>query len=172
MNIYLNYETQRGGEWMRTQGDGWQNENARVKGGINYGKETWKYFHITWKTTGYLDLEDVDHLKRASNANNQIIIALIPSLAWMGPRGPLLGLPRRFLDFAPWAELSGSVCGNPQVKKSGIFLNNSPQGLKSKNRGPLGPIHAKDGVCAMVILGFSVTSPFWSGPHLLNRGIL
>ena len=85
MNIYLNYETQRGGEWMRTQGDGWQNENARVKGGINYGKETWKYFHITRKTTGYLDLEDVDHLKRASNAKNQNNHSTDPIFGMDGP---------------------------------------------------------------------------------------
>ena len=44
--------------------------------------------------------------------------------------------------------------------------------LGRTNSGPLGPIHTKDGVCAMIILVFSVTRPFWGGPHLLNRGIL
>ena len=70
----------------------------------------------------------------------------------------------------------------PPSKKIGnffqFFLDDLAQGSKSKIRlgrpssGSLGPIHAKDGVCAIISLDFIIRRPFWSGPHLLNRGIL
>ena len=95
------------------------------------------------------------------------IIAQTLSLAWMATGDPLY-----------WAYRGDFLISTPEpnyLKKSLIFFylgvpqtdpDNSAQGAKSKNRlgrpssGPLGTIHAKDGVCAMISLDFIIRRPF------------
>ena len=108
----------------------------------------------------------MDHSKRASNAKTQNNHLTDPIFGIDGPQRTTTGPTKAIFGFWHLSRIIGVGLRVPQVKKLGFFFNNLAQGLKSINRlgrtssGPLGPIHAKDGVCAMIILVFSVTSPF------------
>ena len=83
-----------------------------------------------------------------------------------GPQRSTTGPTEAIFGFRPLSQIIGVDLRYPQVKKSGIFLDNSAQGSKSKNRlgrpssGSLVAIHAKDGVCAMISLDFIIWRPF------------